>query len=1848
MNRARQRVFTPPRSAWYGPPGPPDHLLTLVDVARWRAKHQADELIFTFLADGENEGGHLSFRDLDARARSIAARLQAYGARGERVLLLFSPGLDYVAAVFGCFYAGALAVPAYPPDPFRMDRTFPRLQAICVDAQARFVLTSEEILAYAKGPMASWTHLEAIPVESIPAAEQSAWRPPVFDPKATALVQYTSGSTGSPRGVMLSHANIMHNLASMHRVDTEGVGGVCWLPPYHDMGLIGGILLAVYSGRRSVLMSPLAFIQRPARWLWAMSKYRGRTSGGPNFAFELCIQKIQPGECEGLDLSSWTAVVSGAEPVRADTIERFTAAFAPYGFRPEAFLPGYGMAESVLAVTGGRRETPPVIRVFAADALLHHRVEAIDSPATFHGDARRLVGCGQPIPDGEIAVVDPKTRRLLAPGRVGEIWVRSPSVGIGYWNRPEETQQVFHAEIAGEPGKPYLRTGDLGFLHDGELFVTGRLKELIILGGRNYYPHDIERTVQRSHLALKPDGGAAFSVERDGAERLVVVHEVLRPRRWNLDEVLRAVRRELAEEYELCPAEVVLIRAGTLPKTSSGKTRRVRCRELFLRGQLHAIAVWRADADSAAPQPEPESRDLPATDTEKRLARIWSEVLGQEPRQRGEDFFASGGHSLPAVRLAARINAEWGLDLPLGELFAHPTLAGLAGVVDRLRVQGAAHRPFGADVAPPQSLPPGARGGLQPLSFAQERLWLWERVSAGASSAVVPLALRLDGDLDVNTLRRAIQTVIARHEVLRTRFVERDGRLWQEVTGEGGLSWEEVDLRGLSPAQRAERLDHLARQTPRRRLDLEAGNSFHVTLARTGEREYAAFFLLHHIVCDGWSLEVLLREIAALYDAARHGNQAPLKPLPLQYVDYVHWQRRRISGERLQQGIAYWKDRLNHAPQAIEIPTDRPRQTTVPWEGAACARRLSPSLIGRLESVGREQGCTPFMVFLSAFSALLARYADADDLCVGTPVANRPRPELEPLVGCFVNTVVLRCELSGNPAFVELLQRVRKATLADLAHAEVPFEKLVEALAPARVPGRPPLVQTMFIFQAPIAQLGMMDGVLLKEVRVDYSGLAAFDLTLVVEPRGPEAAVTLAYNKAWFDAATIERMLDSLVAVLESVSENPSVRLADLPVPAASERRRLLVEWNATARRVSQAERVHEAFEAQAARSPDSAAIVFEGQTTTYRDLDRQSNRLARYLRDVGVWPGARVGIHVERSPRLIAAMLAVLKAGACYVPLDPAFPSQRLAFMIADSGLGWILSDASPSVDWPAETAGSALSAIQSGAGVRVLRLDQLGDAINARSDDPLPRGATGEDLAYLIYTSGSTGEPKAVMIPHRAVVNFLGAFAEEPGLRAGEAVLALTTISFDIAVLEIFLPLAVGARLVMAPRDLAADGWRLGELIQQEGVDVIQATPSTFRMLLSTGWRPRPGQRLICGGEALPAELASRLALEGVELWNVYGPTETTVWSTIHRVDQADARDGLVPIGRPIANTQVYVLDQRRLPVPIGVPGELYIGGAGLAHGYWNRPELTAERFVEVPWLNGPHDAGQDMAGCGNAGLAEAGNRPGRLYRTGDRVRWRGDGVLEFLGRLDRQVKVRGFRVELNEVESALAAHPLVAEAAVISQRDASDSERLVAYWVPAPPPGRREEVAGPSPPVQASGQGPSPETLRSFLSQRLPDYMIPAAFVMLDSMPRTPAGKVDLRSLASRGLDRPAETAEYVAPRTPLEEAIAALWAEVLGVDRVGVNDNFFELGGHSLLATQMMARLREIGEAELPLRTLFERPTVAGVAEAIVLAQLARQPHDAVSRMLERLERMSDDEAQRLLESGRAAEVVGDSP
>jgi acyl-CoA synthetase (AMP-forming)/AMP-acid ligase II len=659
-------------------PVPPAELRTLVQVARWRAEQQPQELAFTFLTDGEQKADRLRYGDLDRRARTVAAELQRRGGRGQRVVLLFNPGVDFIVGLYGCLYAGALPVPVNPPEPLRLSRTLPRLHAVLEDSQARFLLGSEEVFQYVSGGLADAADTERIALEEIPdsAELERHWRPAAADDQELALLQYTSGSTGRPRGIVLTHANLMHSVAGMHREDSADVVGVCWLPPYHDFGLIAGVLLPVYSGRRTVLMSPLSFVERPMRWLQAISRHRGTTTGAPNFAYELCVRKMRPDECRDLDLSCWRIAAVAAEPVRATMIERFSEAFRPYGFRREAFLPAYGLAEAVLNVTCKRWYRAPVLRSFARRALEEKRVEEV---ASGDSSGQELVGCGEPWPSDRVLIVDPETCRPLGPGAIGEVWVQSPQVGQGYWNRPEETEYTFRARLADDPQATFLRTGDLGFFHASELFVVGRIKELIILDGRNYYPHDIERAIAGCHPALRPNEGAAFSCDLEGQERLVIVHEVRRSSRYSLDDVLTSIRRELAEEYLFSPYAIVLIPGGTLPKTSSGKIRRRTCREMYLRRELEIVAEWRAEGEKSLQVVA--EYVAPRTPLEATIAAAWVQVLRLERVGVHDNFFAVGGSSLLATELYHRLRDVIPGDLPLGQLFERPTVAGLAELI---------------------------------------------------------------------------------------------------------------------------------------------------------------------------------------------------------------------------------------------------------------------------------------------------------------------------------------------------------------------------------------------------------------------------------------------------------------------------------------------------------------------------------------------------------------------------------------------------------------------------------------------------------------------------------------------------------------------------------------------------------------------------------------------------------------------------------------------------------------------------------------------------------------------------------------------------------------------------------------------------------------------------------------------------------------------------------------------------------------------------------------------------------------------------------------------------------------
>ncbi|HEV2149835.1 MAG TPA: amino acid adenylation domain-containing protein [Longimicrobiaceae bacterium] len=1775
---------------------------TYVDLLRWRAQQHPDRTAFRFLRDGQEETESLTYGQLDEQARRIGAALQSEGLRGERALLLFQPGLSFVAAYFGCLYAGVVAVPVYPP---RLNRSLERLQAIIADAGARVVLASEDVPEKLGRSLEETPELRSlhwcVPSSLDPGC---AWTDPGVRGSDLAFLQYTSGSTSRPKGVQVTHGNLLANQRMMRDSfgHSEELVVVGWLPVYHDMGLIGNVLHPVYMGGSCVLMSPTAFLQQPVRWLRAISRYGAETSGGPNFAYELCADRVTPEEKADLDLSGWNVAFCGAEPVRSRTLDRFTEALAGCGFRRRALYPCYGLAEATLFVTGGRREDPPVVRTFSGESLERERGEPC---AAGEPGATMLVGCGRPWHDSQVVVVDPKERTPCREGEVGEIWVSGPHVARGYWNLSPESEPTFGGYLEASGEGPFLRTGDLGFLdEDGELFVTGRRKDLIILRGRNLYPQDLEATAGTAHPALQPGGSAAFSVDVDGEERLVLVHEVRRTSLRDLDaeEVVRAVREAIAAAHEVQAHEVVLIRPATLPKTSSGKVQRRACRQALLDGQLDRVEGGtppggargggeRMDADLAVPEAaEVRSSTDPAVLEAYLRARAACVLRLPAAAVSAERSLPSLGlDSLSASDMAASVAGELGLTLDPADLLRGEPLSALAR---RL------HPRLGEGERTPASAPragePPVPGEPRPLSYGQRALWFLHRMAPESPAYNVALAVRLRGRLDAQLLEEALRRVVGRHPVLRTALDEAEPV--QRVV-EGAMAPLVVhDAAGWEADALRARLEDEAFHP----FDLAEAPLLRARLYLRGEEESILLLGVHHVVVDFRSLEIVADELFSAYEALREGADATLPVPEPGYHDFVAWQGELLAGPEGERLRAHWSARLDGAPTVLSLPTDRPRPALQGHRGGAVGFALPSGLAGRVRHAARAEGVTPYVFLLSVFQLLLHRYSGQDDLLVGSPAAGRVHSALSGVVGYLVNPVVLRARFDGDPTFRDLLLRTREEVLSALSAQAYPFERLVEQLQPVRDSGHSPLFQVLFVLQqahrirpAVACALGRAGeaerrGSLVMEAFPLEPRAAQFDLTLVMGEVEGALAGSFQYDADLFDPATVERMAGHFERLLDGAVSAPEAPASRLPLLRPEEERRVLVEFTRTATRFAQGDApLHRLFEAQAARTPEAVAVAFEGEVLTYAGLNARANRLARRLRREGVGPEVRVGVCMERSPEMVVALLAVLKAGGAYVPLDPEYPEERLRHMREDSGVAAVLT--------------STGSEPKAGAGAEVFSVDARWAEVAGESPEDLPGAVDPESLAYVIYTSGSTGRPKGAMNAHRGVVNRLLWMQAEYGLTPDDVVLQKTPFGFDVSVWEFFWPLLAGARLVLARPGGHRDPVYLGGVIERERVTTLHFVPPMLQAFLAAGEAGRCGslRRVVCSGEALPPDLQQRVfeELPGVELHNLYGPTEAAVDVTYWRCGPGGGRS-TVPIGRPVANTRTFVLDADLGPVPAGVPGELYIGGVQVGRGYLGRAALTAERFVPDPFSEAPG---------------------ARMYRTGDRARWSAEGVLEFLGRDDHQVKIRGFRIELGEIEAALAGHPEVRECVAVAAEVAPGERRLVAYLV-----GR-------------DGPPPVPE-LRERLQASLPEYMVPAAFVTLDALPLTPNGKVDRRALPPPEFGRDALRERYVAPRTATEEVLAGIWSEVLGVERVGVYDNFFALGGYSILAVQVASRVqREFGVA-LPLPTLFQAPDIDALACCIARKQLELRAQDDVEALLAELEAMTEEEV-------RAAEPRG---
>jgi amino acid adenylation domain-containing protein len=1738
----------------------------LVASVQQFAASQPKRAALTFLRPG-GEDMSWTWEQVDLRARAVAVSLQRSKAP-KRALILCPPGLDYVAAFLGCLYARWIAIPAYPVQDARSRL---RVQHILRDATPSLALSASPWVQHQRDALPlelPWTAVDALPSE-----QADGWTEPSSSPDDVAFLQYTSGSTRAPRGVMVSHRNLLHNHLAMQRLFGTGQDtvSVSWLPPYHDMGLIGGILHLLFVGGHGWMLSPDAFLQDPLCWLEAISRTGATFSGGPDFGYSLCAAKADPDRVRAMDLRAWKTAVHGAEPVRPSTLRRFAEAFAPAGFDPRAHTPCYGLAEATLLVSGASG----VHQVsFSAAALSHHRATPSDPSRE---ETRAFVACGPSIEGQDILIVDPVTQAPCPPGHVGEILVCGPSVALGYWENPEESARAFHQRFS-PANPPYLRTGDLGVVHDGQLYVTGRLKDLIIVRGQNIYPHDVEGAVEDRVPGVRRGGTVAFPAPApDGTEGLVCVATPGSTGR-NFAALLGQIRAAILEETRIEPLAVLLLSPGAVPKTSSGKLQRSACRDAFLGATWTPLARWDAPRGSDG-ETEPTDDPFPGTEhadeVERWLASRIATRAGTDVRSVAPDSSVTslGLDSIGMVGLIHDLERTTGRKLELVDLLGGATVSNLA---EALRTA--------APNLTAVSESSAASEGRCPLSLPQQRLWFAHQSDPKGSALGLVTCVHARGPLDLESFRRAFEGVVRRHDVLRTTFAEHDEQVLPVVRAASRWPLTLEDFRGAQDTRERE-LERVVRLYASRDYDLEHGPLLLTHVLRFGPSDHVIVLAMHHIVADGWSMAVLATELMQQYRSlvgASGDDTSQLPDLPFQYADFARWQRSVLAAPTVQTHLAAWAERLEDAVPLV-LPSDRQG----PARGAAGRHSrfvLEAPLVRPLRALAQRHGATFFMALLTVFKAMLLRNTSQEDLCVGTVVANRERADLANLIGFFVNALPLRTVLHPKDTFAEALGKVRETCLHAFAHQAVDFEQIARLPSVAAIPGKPPLLNVLFVLQnAPRVPLAL-PGVGIHVLDVE-TGTAKADLAWEFTEVEDEVRIVAEYRTALFDDTTIGRLAGQFRLLVERWPHSAGVAIGDVDLMDEPSRRAIEPMMGVGVRRAPFVAAVDRVF-GWAARTPEAIAVHDGSTTLSFRELATQARGLAAGLASIGVGTECVVGLLASRGTALPLGWLGILASKGAVLPLDATHPPARLQALLQDARVRHVLVEQrhasllDPNL-WEAISTVDPLGAEGTALGMYRSR----GTASEA---SPLPMPIHPDQAAYVLYTSGSTGKPKGVVVTQGALSNLCDAQAKVFGLRPGDRVLQVAAPAFDASVSELFVTWSAGATVIMPPEG-ASDTDALESALVDANVTLATITPTVARLLsIRTGSL----RTLVLAGEPADAGLVHRLGAL-CQVMNAYGPTEATVCATVCACDAAAEP----AIGRPLPGVSVYVLDDALRLVPVGVAGEIFVGGAGVSRGYLGDPGRTARSFLPDPYASSPG---------------------ARMYRTGDRGRWTADGQLVFLGRNDGQVKVRAVRVEVGEVEAALRTHPDVLDA-VVRLDPRRQGAGLVA-WVKL-----RETASAMSPAGfdatfsdSATPEGSASHArqlpawrwreLRQHVQAVLPPAAVPSELRAVSSIPRTTSGKVDANRLLAE-VGRSDDSDGFIAPRTPLEQAVADQVAALLGRDRVGATDDFFEIGGHSLTAAQLSSRLRRELGVGLSVRALLEDRTVEGIARRIAETSLA---------------------------------------
>lgn len=1514
-------------------------------------------------------------------------------------------------------------------------------------------------------------------------------------------VIYTSGSTGNPKGVMITHSNLSYYVQSMT------------------------IRLGIEQSDRYLHAASFAFSSSVRQLMLPLSMgatiyiTNSEQRKDPIVMFEL----IKEHQITAIDIipSYWrncVNILAHLDPAKRTAILDNQLRLIVSASEPlPSDLPRLWSQEfkhgARLINMFGQTETTGI-------ATTHQITLDEDS------DRVKVVAIGKPLPNVQIYILD----EYLQPSRIGDagtIYVSGATLARGYLNRPDLTSEKFITNpfLKQEGDRIYDRiynTGDLArYLPDGNIEFIGRMDDQVKIRGFRIELTEIE-AVLANHASVRET--VVTAREDISGDKRLVAYVVLFDQQQRSND-LRSFLQERLPDY-MIPNTFVFLEA--IPRTPNGKVDR-----------------------RALPAPDHSNSQLetnfiaPRNPTEEILANIWADVLHVERISIHDNFFELGGHSLLAIQVILRCRQVFSVEVTFQHLFDSPTLTALALIISELKLQE-------IDLLTSQIITPRNKSNSLTLSFAQQRLWILDQLEPNSAFYNIQEAFRLIGDLQVQFLQQALDEISNRHEIIRTNYITEDGNPTQLINEPKSIELTTIDLQSYAEVEREIQTKKILLQESQRPFNLASDSILRGCLLQLAPEQHILLLVIHDIAADAWSMEILWEELTQLYQTFLTGHSNPLTALPIQYADFALWQREWLSKEVLEKQFNYWKQQLANVDSLLQLPTDFPRPIVQSHRGNCHSVSLPEKLSSSFPEICRREGVTLYMLLLAAFQTLLYRYTGQEDILIGSPIAGRNHTEVERLIGFFVNTLVLRTDFSGEPSFQQLLAKVRSTTIEAYSYQDVSFDKLVEELQPERSLAYNPIFQVMFSVEKSRMSQKEFAGLTATSLSIE-SKTAKFDLDVtVIEESGSKLIVLWNYNTDLFNLATIERMAGHFQTLLEGIVANSQQTVSQLPLLTKPEQEQLLLEWNHSQTEYTQ-ECVHHLFEKQVELTPDAIAVIFQEQQLTYRELNNRANQLAHYLKASGVAPDVLVGICVERSLEMLVGLLGILKAGGAYVPLDPAYPTERLAYMLSDSQMTVLVTQQNLVSILPEHEA-------------RVVCLDRDWSDIAQQEEQNLLSQLTLENLAYVIYTSGSTGKPKGVQIPHGAVSNFLQSMQHKPGLTDQDILLAITTISFDIAVLELYLPLIVGSKVVLASREVSIDGNKLLALLKESHSTVMQATPATWQLLLSAGWQQRSRLKILCGGEALSQGLAHQLLSRASSLWNMYGPTEATVWATTYEVVSQSLIDSQRPailIGKPIDNTLTYILDRYLQPVPIGVRGELYIGGVCLARGYLNRPDLNHEKFIANPFS---HDLSD------------------RLYKTGDIAKYLPNGDIEYVSRVDSQIKVRGFRIELGEIEVSLAKHPLIRELAVVVREENLEDKRMVAYIVPH------------------QNQSPTNNDLREFLSKRLPQYMIPSSFVILESLPLTPNGKLDRKALHLLDLSEPLNEG-FIAPRDRVEQELANIWSKLLGRNSIGIYDNFFDLGGHSLLSMRLISEIEKTFDYQLPLKLLFQISTIAEIAESI---------------------------------------------